>query len=296
MSLAMHAAETKAADGPPLSDNMPSLPYPPSPPMPMQSSPSSPPLPSISSRACQTAKQCDQCSDESGEPGYCAIQQFGATECHSARRNPLAFEQCKAQNTKLPFISSATPAKGPADNSDGDNPLVSMWKAYNSKLESDPLIMKMLTSFTGFLLGDIIAQTCITKGDFDWFRLFRLSSFGFFVHGSTSHYFYNFLDGKIPGTTAAAVASKVFIDQVIWNPIFGVMFFGYVAALECKGLPFVVEKIKKELWTQVTGSWKVWPIAHTINFRFIPSSQRVLYINSIQIGYNCFLSVISSRD
>jgi len=190
----------------------------------------------------------------------------------------------------------ATPAKGPADNSDGDNPLVSMWKAYNSKLESDPLIMKMLTSFTGFLLGDIIAQTCITKGDFDWFRLFRLSSFGFFVHGSTSHYFYNFLDGKIPGTTAAAVASKVFIDQVIWNPIFGVMFFGYVAALECKGLPFVVEKIKKELWTQVTGSWKVWPIAHTINFRFIPSSQRVLYINSIQIGYNCFLSVISSRD
>ena len=222
----------------------------------------------------------------------------------------------------------ATPAKGPADNSDGDNPLVSMWKAYNSKLESDPLIMKMLTSFTGFLLGDIIAQTCITKGDFDWFRLFRLSSFGFFVHGSTSHYFYNFLDGKIPGTTAAAVASKVFIDQVIWNPIFGVMFFGYVAALEGKGLPFVVEKIKKELLVsvrylpppiaphllslpaahalralrrvlvlpQVTGSWKVWPIAHTINFRFIPSSQRVLYINSIQIGYNCFLSVISSRD
>merc|ERR1711935_669139 len=89
---------------------------------------------------------------------------------------------------------------------------------------------------------------------------------------ATSHYFYNFLDGKIPGTTAAAVASKVFIDQVVWNPIFGVMFFGYVAALEGKGLPFVVEKIKKELLVSVTGSWKVWPIAHTINFRFIPSS------------------------
>ena len=47
--------------------------------------------------------------------------------------------------------------------------------------------------------------------------------------------------------------------------------------------------------TQVTGSWKVWPVAHAINFRFIPSSQRVLYINSIQIGYNCFLSLISNR-
>jgi protein Mpv17 len=191
----------------------------------------------------------------------------------------------------------ATPAKEPAgDDSNGDNPLVSIWKAYNSKLETDPLIMKMLTSFTGFLLGDLIAQTCITKGDFDWFRLARLSSFGFFVHGSTSHFFYNFLDGKIPGKSAASVASKVFIDQVLWNPIFGVMFFSYVAALEGKGPEYVVNKVKKELLTSVTGSWKVWPLAHTINFRFIPSSQRVLYINSIQIGYNCFLSIISSRD
>jgi protein Mpv17 len=188
----------------------------------------------------------------------------------------------------------ATPAKGEADDS-GDNPLAAMWKAYNQKLETDPLIMKMLTSFTGFLLGDIIAQTLITKDDFDWFRLFRLSSFGFLIHGSSSHYFYGFLDGRIPGTTAPIVAAKVFIDQVMWNPIFGVMFFGYVAALERKGISYVGDKIKNELLTQVTGSWKVWPIAHTINFRFIPSSQRVLYINSIQIGYNCFLSVISSR-
>ena len=46
----------------------------------------------------------------------------------------------------------------------------------------------------------------------------------------------------------------------------------------------------------MTGSWKVWPLAHTINFRFVPSNQRVLYINSIQIGYNCFLSIIGSKS
>lgn len=43
------------------------------------------------------------------------------------------------------------------------------------------------------------------------------------------------LDGKIPGTSAKAVFSKVFIDQVLWNPCFGVMFFSYVALLEAKG-------------------------------------------------------------
>ena len=84
-----------------------------------------------------------------------------------------------------------------------------------------------------------------------FFRLARLSSLGFFVHGSTSHYFYNFLDGKIPGKSAASVASKVFIDQVLWNPIFGIMFFSYVAALEGKGPEYVVNKVKKELLTSV---------------------------------------------
>lgn len=40
----------------------------------------------------------------------------------------------------------------------------------------------------------------------------------------------------------------------------------------------------------------MWPLAHFFNFKYIPSSQRVLYINTIQIGYNCFLSLISNRD
>jgi len=188
-----------------------------------------------------------------------------------------------------------TPAPEPSDDGD-ENPFVKFWKSYEKALDEKPLLMKALTSFTGFALGDILAQLFITKGDFDFFRLFRLASFGFLVHGTTSHWFYGKLDGAIPGKSAGVVATKVFIDQVLWNPIFGVMFFSYVALLEAKGLGYVIDKTKNELLTQVTGSWKVWPLAHTINFRFIPSSQRVLYINSIQIGYNCFLSLIANRE
>jgi len=182
------------------------------------------------------------------------------------------------------------------DGDDELNPALKAWKKYESLLEEKPLLMKALTSFVGFALGDILAQLFIQKTDpFDWFRLFRLASFGFLVHGTSSHWFYGMLDGKIPGTSAKVVFSKVFIDQVLWNPCFGIMFFSYVALLEMKGFGYVVDKTRNELLTQVTGSWKVWPIAHAINFRFIPSSQRVLYINTIQIGYNCFLSMISNR-
>ena len=96
-------------------------------------------------------------------------------------------------------------------------------------------------------------------------------------------------------TSSARGISEVLIDQVFWNPCFSVMFFGYIGLLEMKGLRNVAGKFRNEFVTSVTGSWTVWPLAHLVNFRFVPSAQRVLYINSIQIGYNCFLSIIANR-
>jgi len=43
------------------------------------------------------------------------------------------------------------------------------------------------------------------------------------------------------------------------------------------------------------GSWAVWVPAHTVNFAFIPPAQRLLYINTIQIFYNIFLSFLGNK-
>merc|ERR1712087_671512 len=81
------------------------------------------------------------------------------------------------------------------DSGDDVFPLVKLWKQYEVLLDEKPLLMKALTSLTGFAIGDILAQIFIQKQEFDWFRLFRLASFGFLVHGTTSHWFYGKLDG-----------------------------------------------------------------------------------------------------
>ncbi|KOO35184.1 hypothetical protein Ctob_015248 [Chrysochromulina tobinii] len=162
---------------------------------------------------------------------------------------------------------------GSSDDEGDSTPMMQMWKRYEQLLEETPLLMKALTSLTGFALGDILAQKVIQKVDsFDFLRLLRLASFGFLVHGTSSHVFYGWLDGKFPGTSAQVVFAKVLVDQVFWAPIFGMMFFSYIAAAELKGLGNVFDKMKDELVTQ-----------------------RVLYINTIQIGYNCFLSLIANR-
>ena len=173
------------------------------------------------------------------------------------------------------------------------------WAGYNRMLDTQPLLTKALTSFVGFTAGDILAQKFVTpdpeKG-YDIMRTLRLGSFGLLIHGTTGHYFYGFLDKMIPGTAMKTVATKVGIDQLIWNPIFGVMFFSYLGLAEGKGFADISKKIQADLKTAVMGSWTVWIPAHFINFRFIPSSQRLLYINSIQIGYNIFLSFLGNKS
>mmetsp|Transcript_9084 Transcript_9084/g.12886 ORF Transcript_9084/g.12886 Transcript_9084/m.12886 type:complete len:187 (-) Transcript_9084:215-775(-) len=173
-----------------------------------------------------------------------------------------------------------------------------LWARYNALLEAQPLFTKALTSLTGFTLGDMLAQNFIEDSDkpYDVMRTVRLGSFGALIHGTTGHYFYGMLDGKLPGTKPITVATKVAIDQTIWNPIFGLMFFGYLNLMEGKSFEDYTNKIKADLKTAVMGSWAVWVPAHTINFAFIPPSQRLLYINTIQIGYNVFLSFLGNKE
>ena len=70
------------------------------------------------------------------------------------------------------------------------------------------------------------------------------------------------------------------------------MFFGYLNSMEGKSLEDYTNKVKADPKTAVMGSWAVWVPAHTINFA---SSQRLLYINTIQIGYNVFLSFLGNK-
>ncbi|GMI03733.1 hypothetical protein TrVE_jg3597 [Triparma verrucosa] len=173
-----------------------------------------------------------------------------------------------------------------------------IWASYNKLLETSPLLTKALTSFTGFTAGDALAQTFVEPGDkpYDYLRTLKMGSFGLLVHGTTGHYFYGLLDSKLPGTKPVTVATKVLIDQTLWNPCFGLMFFGYLNAVEGKSMTEYKDKIEQDLQTAVMGSWAVWVPAHTINFGFVPPAQRLLYINTIQIGYNIFLSFLGNKE
>ncbi len=50
-----------------------------------------------------------------------------------------------------------------------------IWAAYNKALAAQPLLVKAMTSFTGFTVGDILAQKFISpEDDYDFMRTLRL--------------------------------------------------------------------------------------------------------------------------
>lgn len=83
------------------------------------------------------------------------------------------------------------------------------------------------------------------------------------------------------------------MDQLLWAPIFTCIFFAYLKATQGQW-EAIVPEIQQKLWPTLKVNWLVWPAAHIFNFRFVPDSQRVLYINLIAVGYNAFLSSMAA--
>jgi protein Mpv17 len=173
-----------------------------------------------------------------------------------------------------------------------------IWARYNAVLTTNPILTKACTSFTGFLLGDSLAQSFVEPKDkpYDYLRTAKLAVFGLTLHGPCGHFFYKALDARFPGTAIKTVAIKVAIDQTLWNPIFACGYFAYLNLVSGKSLSDYKSKLEADLKTAVVGSWAVWIPAHTLNFSFVPPAQRLLYVNCVQVGYNVFLSFLGNKE
>lgn len=172
-----------------------------------------------------------------------------------------------------------------------------LWNSYNKSLEARPIFTKCATSLTGFCIGDTIAQFATSGHTYDWKRTARFMGYGVAVHAPSCHFFYKFLDRAILPHAAAstrAVITKVAIDQLLYTPVAIGAFYFTLDTLE--GHPLRLQETMTEKFKPtLLAGWTVWPLVHVINFRFIPSSQRVLYINCVQILWNTVLCKIASR-
>lgn len=92
-------------------------------------------------------------------------------------------------------------------------------------------------------------------------------------------------------TNGATIAARVAADQLLFAPTFIGVFLSSMAVLE-GGSPS--DKLAKSYVPALTANYMIWPLVQAVNFRFVPLHHRVLFVNVISIGWNCYLSFLNS--
>lgn len=118
----------------------------------------------------------------------------------------------------------------------------------------------------------------------------ELTSTGVFGPAATK--WYQFLQQKINlRTKFQTTAARVLADQSIFATTNMAVFLSSMSVLE-GGSP--QEKLKKNYISGLKANWVIWPPVQSINFTMVPLEHRVLVVNIVSLGWNCYLSYLNS--
>ncbi|CAF0742345.1 unnamed protein product [Brachionus calyciflorus] len=131
--------------------------------------------------------------------------------------------------------------------------------------------------------------------NYDLIRTVKVTSVGFLT-GPFGHYWYLFLDKKYPFKTGKSILSKILCDQLIAAPIFNVLFITAIHTLDGKHLRQIYETFKEKFFTIYAYDCTIWPACQMVNFYFVPTVYRLLYVNFISVIWNALLSFLMFND
>jgi hypothetical protein len=67
------------------------------------------------------------------------------------------------------------------------------------------------------------------------------------------------------------------------------IFFTTMGVIEGRGLAGGLDKLRSNFASTFVGGSVFWPVVNMINFRFVPSTHRLLYVNGCGLVWNAFL-------
>ncbi|XP_035548423.1 mpv17-like protein isoform X2 [Juglans regia] len=171
------------------------------------------------------------------------------------------------------------------------------WIAYEQALKANPVLAKMAISGIVYSLGDWIAQCYEGKPlfEFDRTRMFRSGLVGFTLHGSLSHYYYQFCEALFPFEDWWVVPAKVAFDQTVWAAVWNSIYFVVLGFLRFESPTNIFSELKTTFWPLLTAGWKLWPFAHLITYGLIPLEQRLLWVDCVELIWVTILSTYSNE-
>lgn len=144
-------------------------------------------------------------------------------------------------------------------------------------------------------LGDIMQQSyeiaIHRQENWNKTRTFHVSITGL-VLGPPCHFWYKFLDNYLPGRAPNVIIKKLVLDQIFCAPVMIFLFLTTLGFLEKSSLQEMLVEFQECGRPLLLADWLVWPPAQVINFYFLPNRYRVLYDNTISLGFDIYYSFV----
>lgn len=176
----------------------------------------------------------------------------------------------------------------------------SFYAKYTQLLARRPLVTNMVT--TGFLFGtgDYLAQQIAISNSkdrrFDWARTSRAVIYGGIVFAPVGDKWYKLLNRvRVPyfDSAVAKTVGQVVLDQAVFAPFVGIpMYYSVMTMMEGGDRSDIERKISDNWWRTLQTNWQVWPAVQAANFGFVPVQLRLLVVNVVSIGWNCYLLMV----
>lgn len=172
-----------------------------------------------------------------------------------------------------------------------------MLRWYQSKLASRPLLTQSITTAVLFATGDTMAQQLVERKGFanhELGRTGRMALYGGAVFGPAATTWFGFLQRKvrIPSSPNLEIVARVAADQCLFASCNLFVFLSSMAIMEGSDPR---EKLATTYKEALTKNWMVWPVVQFTNFKFVPLEHRVLLVNVVSLGWNCYLSFLNSQ-
>lgn len=194
--------------------------------------------------------------------------------------------------------------------------MLKLWRLYQNCLKVHPIKTQVISSGILWGLGDIAAQSIShstakhrlhisdpeQKFKINWKRVAITSTFGFGFVGPVGHLWYENLDRfirlklQMQPNSLRFVGTKVAVDGLLFGPFDLLVFFTYMGFSTGKSATQVKEDLKRDFIPALILEGGAWPLMQAVNFRFVPVSHQLLYVNAFCLFDSAFLSWLEQQE
>jgi len=156
----------------------------------------------------------------------------------------------------------------------------------------------MLTYSILYPSANVVQQKCFREKTketgIDWKEVSRFWIYGGLFHAPLVYSWLKLAARLFPKDTFSHLAAKVFMDQTCFAPIGLSMFYVGLSILEGKDKDGVYMEWREKFPNTWATGVCIWPLFTAINFKFIPSHLRTVYIGFCGFFWFTFLAYLKS--